>query len=256
MLKQQSLPKICVNSVPKSGTHLVMQLMEGIPGIYKERILGGAHTAEILALKPGEMASCHISYSPDYSKELQQHAIKQIFVYRDLRDVAVSLLHFIHRQMNEHPLFQVFQNRSQTFEEQLNTIILGTELKGAERNNLWGLTYYPGIYKEFGPIYRWRTDPSVCSVRFEELNGSPLAREAAIYRMVDYLWDSLGSLQLSKQEIAESMKRNVDPEKSWTFRKGKIGSWHEEFTEENKQNFKRVAGDFLIELGYEKDHSW
>ncbi len=38
---------------------------------------------------------------------------------------------------------------------------------------------------------------------------------------------------------------------SATFRKGKIGSWREEFDDEIKVAFKRSAGEFLTSLGYE-----
>jgi hypothetical protein len=40
------------------------------------------------------------------------------------------------------------------------------------------------------------------------------------------------------------------------FRKGIAGDWKNAFTESDKQDFKAVAGDLLIELGYEKDNDW
>jgi hypothetical protein len=43
---------------------------------------------------------------------------------------------------------------------------------------------------------------------------------------------------------------------SWNFRRGQIGSWEEHLTEEHKMMFKAVAGDVLIELGYERDLDW
>ncbi len=39
-------------------------------------------------------------------------------------------------------------------------------------------------------------------------------------------------------------------------RKGIAGDWSNVFTERNKRVFKEVAGDLLIELGYEKDYDW
>ena len=43
---------------------------------------------------------------------------------------------------------------------------------------------------------------------------------------------------------------------TWSFRKGSIGSWKQYFTQEHKQAFKEVAGQLLIDLGYEKDLNW
>ena len=43
---------------------------------------------------------------------------------------------------------------------------------------------------------------------------------------------------------------------STNFRSGEIGGWKNEFTENNKKNFKNLIGNFLIELGYEKNNDW
>jgi hypothetical protein len=43
---------------------------------------------------------------------------------------------------------------------------------------------------------------------------------------------------------------------SLTFRKGRTGDWQNHFTEAHKNAFKAVAGDALIELGYEGDVGW
>jgi hypothetical protein len=52
------------------------------------------------------------------------------------------------------------------------------------------------------------------------------------------------------------LKSSVAPHKSGTFRKGQPGSWQEYFTAKNKEIFKQIAGDLLIQMGYEKDLSW
>jgi hypothetical protein len=40
------------------------------------------------------------------------------------------------------------------------------------------------------------------------------------------------------------------------FRSGKIGSWKDEFTSNNKNTFKKELGNTLIKLGYEKNLNW
>jgi hypothetical protein len=54
----------------------------------------------------------------------------------------------------------------------------------------------------------------------------------------------------------ELMAAQVAPQKSHTFRSGKKSGWRSEFTAEHRKQFDAVAGDLLIELGYESDHSW
>lgn len=39
-------------------------------------------------------------------------------------------------------------------------------------------------------------------------------------------------------------------------RSGRIGEWQEVFTERQKEHFKELFGDVLIQLGYERDNNW
>jgi hypothetical protein len=41
-----------------------------------------------------------------------------------------------------------------------------------------------------------------------------------------------------------------------TFRKGQIGGWREEFSEEHERAVKEVSGSLLVELGYEAGPDW
>jgi hypothetical protein len=45
-----------------------------------------------------------------------------------------------------------------------------------------------------------------------------------------------------------------EPLAEW--RKGVVGDWRNHFTDENKHDFKAIAGSLLIELGYERDMDW
>jgi hypothetical protein len=40
------------------------------------------------------------------------------------------------------------------------------------------------------------------------------------------------------------------------FRKGIVGDWSGQFGPQEKRVFKELAGDLLIELGYESGHDW
>jgi hypothetical protein len=40
------------------------------------------------------------------------------------------------------------------------------------------------------------------------------------------------------------------------FRKGTVGGWRDEWSVADRQAFARVAGDLLVQLGYERDDSW
>ena len=60
----------------------------------------------------------------------------------------------------------------------------------------------------------------------------------------------------SRDQIIDALETNIDPQRSPTFRSGKTGEWKKYFNDEHKNLFKDVAGDLLVQLGYEKDDNW
>jgi len=59
----------------------------------------------------------------------------------------------------------------------------------------------------------------------------------------------------SFEKLSKGRRRGEEDATSF-FRKGIAGDWRNAFTEADRRAFKEVAGDLLIELGYEKDHDW
>lgn len=97
-------------------------------------------------------------------------------------------------------------------------------------------------------------------VRYEDLLENP---EEEVQRLLDFLGanDSSDSIvkgcidSASFENWTKGRKRGEEDAASF-FRKGVAGDWKSIFTERDKQIFKDVAGDLLIELGYEKDKDW
>ena len=58
----------------------------------------------------------------------------------------------------------------------------------------------------------------------------------------------------AEQSPSGSLESSIDPKRSPTFRSGKAGGWRTQFSPENKQLFKDIAGDLLVQLGYERNH--
>jgi hypothetical protein len=248
-----NLPKVLINSVPKSGTNLLIQIINGIPKLQQNQtvLYHKDNYREALNIQKGKFVCGHIRYNNKTSSDFRQHSIKQVFIYRDLRDVAVSMHHFIIDKFHRHPLYAHFKNNVTNHEEQLLALIQGIQLP---RDG--GIYTFPGIYEEYKLIYGWKNDPSVCSIRFEDLVKSEASKQKEIRKIIDFLWEDLQGLQLSKNQLQLLMTENINPDTSWTFRKGKAGTWRDEFTTRHKEAFKRVTGNFLIELGYEKNHRW
>lgn len=252
---RSKLPKVLVNSVPKSGTNLLFQIIMGIPGMKKDRDnfyhQGNFHTFN--GLRPGEVATAHLPALPEIKDRLK--GIKHLFISRDLRDVAVSWSHFIHQRLPDHPLRPYFDKYAFTPEERLLAVIRGVTFP-ADVIPHPDLPRYPSIYEEFRTIYDWRNTPDVFHIRFEDLISSPESRQRTIHQIIDHLWDNSAQLPYPQADLYQWMVQNIHPKSSETFRKGKVGSWREEFTSEHKAAFKEIAGQFLVELGYEKNLDW
>ena len=98
-----------------------------------------------------------------------------------------------------------------------------------------------------------------CEVRYEELVEKP---EAELGRLLEFLEADASEREVRRcvgsasfERLAEGRKRGQEDPSSF-FRKGIVGDWKNVFTEKDKLVFKEVAGDLLVELGYEKDDSW
>ncbi|WP_318618918.1 sulfotransferase domain-containing protein [Priestia megaterium] len=253
------LQPFLMSSVPKSGTHLLQQILNGIPytsndindaekkffvdhhpqdiEIYKDHFYRLAH------LQAGEFGVGHMFYSEKYAYMLKRLNLKHVFIYRDPRDVLISLIHFIPKHWIEHPLYNDFNKSITNNKERIMTLIHGTEAK------------WPNFDKWNRPFYNWIGKPNTLAISFESLMNSIESRRNCMMTIVQYLWEEdSGTLPIEK--IIDAMEANINPGKSRTFREGKIASWKEEFDNEIKEAFKKVAGDLLIDFGYEKDNNW
>jgi hypothetical protein len=252
-------PPVLANSFPKSGTHLLAQLTDGLP----ERVNYGAFLASqtssfqlrersaasthrfIRNFVPGELIRGHLYYEPSYAEELAKRNAVNYFVYRDPRAVVVSEAHYL-REMNRwHRLAKYFR-RLPTIEEAISLSIMGFHPP------VPGI-FYPNIAERFARYHGWLHDPNCLVIRYEDLIGD--SRDAIIRQMAE-LYAARCGHEVDIEACMKSMAAQVAPQKSHTFRSGKKSGWRSEFTAGHRKQFDAVAGELLIELGYERDHSW
>ncbi|QQE80037.1 sulfotransferase domain-containing protein [Alicyclobacillus sp. SO9] len=102
-------PKVLIVSIPKGGTNLLMQVILGIPGMVRTRhnMLTKAAKNGISA---GEMGVMHLPYAPQFERALLDNNVKILFISRDLRDVTVSMMHFILSKFPSHFFVPSLQN--------------------------------------------------------------------------------------------------------------------------------------------------
>lgn len=252
------MPVVLGNAIPKSGSHLLIQVLYGLtelgpfvdPGFppvnrdeANRKLPIEKMVANIRQMRPGDIGYSYLGCEPPFIDLLTAPGMAAIFMYRDPRDVVVSEIKYATNIQRNHDLYLYFNKELITDEERLNFVITGSELTG--------LTY-GGVRKRFHKYIGWLDQP-ILSVRFEDV---VLKRPEAFAAILDHLEGYGFRPSVSRDEAVQVMIDAIAPEKSGTFRKGQPGGWKESFTGTNKALFKQEAGDILIRLGYEKDMDW
>lgn len=248
------LPKVLVNSIPKSGTHLLLQIILGIPGmiITPSWII---EDEDLELIMPGSVGPGHLIHSAERTQLLRQKNIKVIFITRDLRDIVVSLVHFVMlNKWGNHP-WTPYLSKLKNHEERLLTMIKGVQFSEEEQLE-YGQEGIPNIFEFAQDKMGWLQERGICCVTYEKLMFNEVSQNQSLIKIIDFLWKDLKHLKMTKLELLKKIKQNIIPQHSGTFRKGEIGNWKNEFNDEHKAAFKEIAGQLLIQLGYEKNNNW
>jgi hypothetical protein len=253
------LPILLGISFPKSGTHLLDQILLGFSNVapYAKRVhsfyaeyegeSGRKRSPEqavawLDSLRPRDVASAHLFARPEAVRRVCSPKFAPYFIFRDPRDVVVSHVFYVTDMEARHVHHEYYQSLPD-FAARLKVSILGRPDSEAE---------FPDIAGRFAPYLNWLDQPEVLTIHFEDLIHD---RAATLTRIMDHLL-SRAPLRAPRQLILDSLETSINPKKSPTFRSGKTGEWKKRFTEEHKKIFKDVAGDLLVNLGYEQNNDW
>ncbi len=254
-----NLPILLGISFPKSGTHLLDQILLGFSNAapFAKRIHSFYAEYEgqsgikrkpedaltwLDSLRPCDVASAHLFARPDVIRRVCSPAFAPYFIFRDPRDVVVSHVFYVTDMEARHVHHQYYQSLPD-FNARLTVSILGRPDSDVEFLN---------IADRFEPYLGWLEHDEVMAIHFEDLI---LDRASALTRIMEHFL-ARAPLPATRQLILNSLEASINPKKSPTFRSGKTGEWRKHFTDEHKRIFKDVAGDLLIKLGYEKDNDW
>ena len=253
------LPILLGISFPKSGTHLLDQILLGFSKVapYARRLhsfyaeyegeSGRKHSADqalgwLKSLRSGDIASAHLFARPEVVEQVCSIRFVPYFIFRDPRDVVVSHVFYVTDMEARHVHHEYYQSLPD-FEARLRVSILGRPDVDIE---------FPNIADRFAPYLGWLEHDEILSIHFEDLIND---RARVLRRMMDHFLARV-PLPVSRQVIFDSLEASINPKRSPTFRSGKTGEWQKYFTEQHKKIFKDVAGDLLVKLGYETDNDW
>jgi hypothetical protein len=252
-------PPIFGNAKPKSGSHLLLQILNGFTRILPYRYVaaepvrtitqdGRRRTeseilADLQAIPQGVIGWGYVDASPQNVSFLTSSGRVNYFIYRDPRDMLVSHVFFATDMHKEHGMHAYYASLP-GFDERLKVAITGIEREGLKMVS---------VRERYTGVFQWLATPGVLCIRFEDLINN---REATLHAMLDQVEKTGYSIPTPRARALALLVDAIQPRKSHTFRSGKTGAWKQYFTEEHKALFKEVAGDLLVRLGYEKDNDW
>jgi len=252
-------PPVFGNSKPKSGSHLLLQILNGFTQIMpykyvdaepirtiekhgrrktKEEILD-----ELKRVPSGVIGWGYLEATKENAAFLTAAGRANYFIYRDPRDMLVSQVFFATDMHEEHGMHAYYKSLPD-FGARLNVAITGIDKDGLKMVS---------VKQRYEGVFQWLEQKNVMCIRFEDLINN---RDATLNAMLEEVAKTGYKIPTPRKVALSVLVDAIQPKKSHTFRSGKTGGWIHHFTKDNKKLFKDVAGDLLVRLGYEKDNDW
>jgi hypothetical protein len=252
-------PPVFGNSKPKSGSHLLLQILNGFTRIMPYRFVdadpirtitkdGRRKTpqeilVELKRVPDGVIGWGYVDATPENATFLTQSGRVNYFIYRDPRDMLISQVHFATDMHEEHGMHTYYKSLPD-FSARLKVAITGIDRDGLKMVS---------VKQRYDGVFQWLQEKNVMCIRFEDLIND---RNTTLNAMLDEVEKTGYRIPTPREKALSVLVDAIQPKKSHTFRSGKTGGWREHFTEEHKQLFKDVAGDLLVRLDYEKNNDW
>lgn len=264
--------KLIINSLPKAGTHLLVKLLESMgyqysgtnfssstiygryewPKFLLRGVMAGWPGIEVgldiaavarrswivnSLAKVDEKQFCggHLPYSDCMYALLQQAGLRTLHILRDPRDVLVSWAHYV----------------PQTSWHYGHPGLDGLELEQRIRKILYG--YHSGGFdiESFSQVLSrsmgWINCQNALVVRFEDLVGSRGGGDdTAQANTIKNIATFAGVESVDADKLAASLFGGTK-----VFRKGQIGGWREELSQELADEVNNVLGNAVVGMGYQ-----
>ncbi len=238
------------NSIPKAGSYLLVNVICQLTSRKGARHLEAMRPMNkvLLSIPNREYIEInHIIYSKDTAKAFRQAGCKVLFIYRDPRAQVLSYADWVYKHPNSYRWMNGIAH-----DEVITSLI-------SDGRVYRGLSSYPwkhihNVNEFYHAFMPWLNEDFVCSVRFEDLvgakgGGSDDAQLQALKTIASYL-----DCDVSEQELVAISQKLFG--NAGTFCHGQIDRWRQVFTSAQIALFKEVAGQLLIDLGYEQDLEW
>jgi hypothetical protein len=252
-------PPVFGNSKPKSGSHLLLQIINGFTRVMPYKYVaadpirtitteGRRRTkAEILndlkRVPDGVIGWGYVEATAENVSFLASAGRVNYFIYRDPRDLLISQVFFATDMHEEHGMHDYY-NSLPDIGARLKVAITGINRDGLKMVS---------VKQRYEGVFQWLEQKNVLCLRFEDLINN---RDATLNTMLDEVEKTGYKIPAPREKALDILVESIQPKKSHTFRAGKTGGWKTYFTDEHKKLFKDIAGDLVVRLGYEKSNDW
>lgn len=247
--------RVFANSIPKSGTHLLLRGLDLMPGLTRSGyFVSNIHHSgrlqdvrtrqrDLQRVGRGCFVGAHMPYTAENGQLLAEMAYKHVLIIRDPRDIVVSHFHHIMKRPTNrlHDYFMALPDD----EARLMALI-----EGIPQTSAGDVVGQPGIGEEFRQYLAWK-EHGAHVVRFEDLIGE--AGGGAAERQLMALAELSTFLGLSLDTaVLQTIGENLYYQKANTFRKGAVGDWGNYLTTRHNQVLLHELGSLLEQCGYEE----
>lgn len=263
--------KLLVNSLPKSGTHLLVKLLESMgyqfsgANLSSTSLYGKNEWAKYLLrgvmpmqtgvdvgleiaavarrswvinsfakMEDKQFCGGHLPYSDCMSLLLLQAGIKPLHILRDPRDVLVSWAHYVPKN-NWH--FGHLGLVGLNLEQRVKKILYGYQ------SGDFGIESYSQILQR---SMGWTRSQNVLVVRFEDLVGSRGGGDDCAQLNIVKQIATFAECEAEVAELAVALFGGTK-----VFRKGQIGSWREELSSGLADEINSVLEHEIVMMGYQ-----
>lgn len=248
-------PRVLANSMPKSGTHLLATLLDGLGDL---RFAGGlvafdcgdrhdpaARLAELDSalrrLRNSRYLGGHLIADESIQQRVAASGVKMLTILRDPRAVIVSGANYVleaTQLRDRDEALELFPDKDAI----LRAMVFGHGEPG-ER------FHFPEIGERYDAYARWWDAPLGHTVRFEDLIGG--RGGGSDEQQVDHVADILQYLGYgADQQTSRRLASQLFSEKAITFRTGRIDSWRDELPADLAAEVETRCAGWMDRLGY------
>ena len=236
-----------INTIPKSGTHLLYNLFKGSNNfrVFDEQIRGGnsfgtynKNYVESLidSIINKELVKGHLLFEDHYKQQLIKKKCLMILLVRDPRDIMTSALNFTSNIIPIHILGRALKDYS--YEDKIRLFIDGFEDKNLNFKR-------PPFSDLISGYYEWveKTDFAI-PVKFEDLKNDQFK--------IDFVKRIFKKLNLDfKDSDYERMISSSDPSRSFTFTKLSSKTWQSKIPVNLHDEVNLKLEPIIKKMGYE-----